>query len=176
MDQNSETATTTELATAPEERPRLNMVTRAERTMRIFARVREGWAYDEIGREEGISGERVRQIVQEVLDKRLIDRREDHALLQITRLAPALRATVGAVERGDLKAVGPLLKVLDRLDRYQPIVAGPDSYGEDDRQRLLNKLNFIANNRDIDRPDAQPDGEGGDGARPHPAPAEEAPN
>ena len=33
-------------------RPRLNIVSRAARTKRIFARMREGWAYDEIARDE----------------------------------------------------------------------------------------------------------------------------
>jgi len=48
-------------------RPRLNVIGRAARTKRIFARMREGWAYDEIARDEGLSPVRVRQIVAEVL-------------------------------------------------------------------------------------------------------------
>jgi hypothetical protein len=36
----------------PEPRRRLNVLTKAERRKRIFARLREGWAYDEIAREE----------------------------------------------------------------------------------------------------------------------------
>jgi hypothetical protein len=38
---------------------RLNILTRAERRRRIFGRLREGWAYDEIAREERVSAERV---------------------------------------------------------------------------------------------------------------------
>jgi hypothetical protein len=72
-------------------RPRLNIVSRAARTKRIFARMREGWAYDEIARDEGLSAERVRQIVAEVLGKRVIDRGPHHAHLQLERLMPALR-------------------------------------------------------------------------------------
>jgi DNA-binding NarL/FixJ family response regulator len=60
---------------------------REARTKRIFAWLREGWAYDEIAREEGVSPQRVRQIVSKVLDKRVIDRSEDHARLQLARLA-----------------------------------------------------------------------------------------
>jgi hypothetical protein len=55
---------------------------------RIFARLREGWAYDEIPGEERVSAERVRQIVAEVLGKRVIDRGVDHAHLQLERLMP----------------------------------------------------------------------------------------
>jgi len=52
---------------------RLNVLGKAARRKRIFARLREGWAYDEIAREERVSAERVRQIVAEVLGKRVID-------------------------------------------------------------------------------------------------------
>jgi Mor family transcriptional regulator len=63
----------------PEPRRRLNVLTKAERRQRIFARLREGWAYDEIARQERVSTERIRQIVAEVLGKRVIDRGVDHA-------------------------------------------------------------------------------------------------
>jgi DNA-directed RNA polymerase sigma subunit (sigma70/sigma32) len=62
-----------------EPRRRLNVLTKAERRQRIFARLREGWAYDEIAREERVSAERIRQIVSEVLGKRVIDRRGPRA-------------------------------------------------------------------------------------------------
>jgi hypothetical protein len=38
----------------------------AERRERIFARMREGWGYDEIARDEQLTARRVRQIVAEV--------------------------------------------------------------------------------------------------------------
>ena len=89
---------------------------------RIFARLREGWAYDEIARDERVSAERIRQIVSEVLGKRVIDRGADHAHLQLERLMPALRLVGEAIGRGELKAVGPLIKVIDRLDKHQDTV------------------------------------------------------
>src|SRR3984957_13173357 len=78
-------------------------------------RLREGWAYDEIAREERVSAERIRQIVSEVL----IDRGADHAHLQLERLMPALRIVGEAIGRGELKAVAPLIKVIDRLAKQQ---------------------------------------------------------
>jgi hypothetical protein len=39
---------------------------------RIFALLREGWAYDKIARNEGLTAERIRQIVREALEKRLL--------------------------------------------------------------------------------------------------------
>ena len=72
----------------PAPRRRLNIVSKAARRKRIFAKLREGWAYDEIAREERVSPERIRQIVSEVLGKRAIDRGADRAHLQLERLMP----------------------------------------------------------------------------------------
>jgi hypothetical protein len=98
---------------------RLNVLGKAARRKRIFARLREGWAYDGIARKERVSAERIRQILSEVLGKRVIDRGADHAHLQLERLMPALRLVGEAIGRGALKAVGPLIKVIDRLDKHQ---------------------------------------------------------
>jgi hypothetical protein len=117
-----------------------------ERRQRIFARLREGWAYDEIAREERVSAERIRQIVSEVLNKRVIDRGVDHAHLQLERLMPALRVVGEAIGRGELKAVAPLIKVIDRLDKHQETVVAKYSYGPEERQRLIDKINRIADN------------------------------
>jgi hypothetical protein len=125
---------------------RLNVLGKAARRKRIFARLREGWAYDEIASEERVSAERVRQIVAEVLGKRVIDRGADHAHLQLERLMPALRVTSEAIGRGELKAVGPLIRVIDRLDKHQDTVVAKHSYGPEERQRLLDKINRIVDN------------------------------
>jgi hypothetical protein len=127
-------------------RPRLNIIGRAARTKRIFARMREGWAYDEIARDEGLSAERVRQIVAEVLGKRVIDRGPHHAHLQLERLMPALRLASEAIARGEIKAIAPLIKVIDRMDRHQETVVAKHHYGPEERRRLLDKLNRVAAN------------------------------
>ena len=129
-----------------EPRQRLNVVTKAERRQRIFARLREGWAYDEIAREERVSAERIRQIVADVLGKRVIDRGVDHAHLQLERLMPALRIVGEAIGRGELKAIAPLIKVIDRLDRHQETVVAKYNYGPEERQRLLDKINRLVDN------------------------------
>jgi hypothetical protein len=131
---------------SPKPRPRLNILGRAARTKRIFAKLREGWAYDEIAREEHVSAERIRQIVSEVLGKRVIDRGADHAHLQLERLMPALRLVGEAIGRGELKAVAPLIKVIDRLDKHQETVAAKHYYGPEERQRLLDKVNRLVDN------------------------------
>src|SRR5580658_6224557 len=103
----------------PAPKRRLAAHARVLRRRRIFARLREGWAYDEIAEAEGVTAERIRQIVREALGKRLLDEETDHAKLQLARLQPAMRIAAEAVADGDVKAIAPLLKVLDRLDRYQ---------------------------------------------------------
>jgi hypothetical protein len=132
---------------------RLNVLGKAERRKRIFGRLREGWAYDEIARDERVSAERIRQIVSEVLGKRVIDRGEDHAHLQLERLMPALRVVGEAIGRGELKAVAPLIKVIDRLDKHQNTVVAKYTYGPEERQRLLDKVNRLVDNlqpRDVE--------------------------
>jgi hypothetical protein len=144
----------------PEPRRRLNVLTKVERRQRIFAKLREGWAYDEIAREERVSAERIRQIVSEVLNKRIIDRGADHAHLQFERLMPALRLVGEAIGRGELKAVAPLIKVIDRLDKHQDTVVAKYTYGPEERERLMDKINRLADNLQPLEPDAP--AEGGD--------------
>jgi len=103
---------------------------------RIFARLREGWAYDEIAHEERLTAERVRQIVREALERRLVDEDADHAKLQLARLQSAMRITSRAVEDGDVTAVAPLLKVLDRLDRYQKTAKVNEVYDDDAQEAV----------------------------------------
>ena len=104
----------------------------------------EGWAYDEIAREEGLTAERIRQIVREVFRKRPTENGADHAKLQLARLTPALQAAEAAILEGDVKAIAPFLKALDRADRWQAVAL---AYAEDDdgaRKRLMDKLNQVA--------------------------------
>ena len=101
----------------PTPKQRLNPVARVMRRGRIFARLREGWAYDEIAEEERLTPERIRQIVREALERRLPDEDTDHAKLQ-----------------------------LDRLDRYQKTAKVNQVYDDDSRKKLFEKLNRVAAN------------------------------
>jgi predicted transcriptional regulator len=127
-------------------RPRLNPYTKALRRERIFSRRRLGWPYSEIAREEGLSEQRVRQIVIEALERQGIDRPADHALLQMVRLEKAHEVAIEALAAGDLSAIAPYLGVLERLDRYQTMAAPkqPPAYGDAEREKLLDKLNRVA--------------------------------
>lgn len=89
----------------------------AERRKRIFARMREGWGYDEIARDERLTARRVRQIVAEVLRRREVDDHSARALPRLPGVGPTLRAAAEAVADGDLRVVAALMNVLERLER-----------------------------------------------------------
>ena len=128
----------------PAVKRRPNAYLRELRRARIFTRLREGWPYTEIAREEGLTDRRIRQIVSDTLKKRIADAPADHALLQLARLEPALRLAAGAVADGDVGAIRYYLKLLDRLDRYQPGAATPQAYDDAARERLYAKMGRIA--------------------------------
>jgi fermentation-respiration switch protein FrsA (DUF1100 family) len=93
-----------------------------------------------------LSERRVRQIVSEAVQRRSFDGPRDHALLHFMRIESAHGLAAEAIAAGDLRAIGPYLKVLDRLDRYQKGGAAKDGavYDAAARKRLLAKLNRIA--------------------------------
>ena len=79
------------------------------RRLRILASLQAGLSYAAIGRVEGLSRERVRQIVAQALAQGQADSKVDHARVQIARLEPALRLAAGAVAESDLGAIDRLL-------------------------------------------------------------------
>ena len=135
---------------APAFARRLTAHGRVLRRGRIFARLREGWAYDEIAAQERLTAERVRQIVRQALEKRIIDEGAEHAKLQLERLAPAMRLAGEAIAGGDVAATAPLMKVLDRLDRYQRVAKAVQVYDDEARAKLMDKINRVAANLGVD--------------------------
>jgi hypothetical protein len=128
--------------TAPKPaRPRLNLYTRALRRERIFSRLRLGASYADIAAEEGLSEQRVRKIVGDAIRRQEVDDLPDHALIQLVRLEGALALAAKTVAAGDLKAIGPYLQVLDRLDRYRKAGARQEVYDAAGRERLFAKMN-----------------------------------
>ena len=93
---------------------------------------------------------RVRQIVSEELEKRSVDSGSDHAKLQLDSLAPVMQLAAETVAAGDVTAITPYLKVLDRLDRYQTVAGANQVYDDEARKKLLDKINRIAANLGVD--------------------------
>ena len=135
---------------APSRRRRLGAHGMIFRRRRVFARLREGFTYDEIAAEEGVSNSRIRQIVSEELQKRAVDSGADHAKLQLDRLAPAVQLAAEAIAAGDISAINPYLKALDRLDRYQSVAGAHQVYDDEARQKLIDKINRVAANLGVD--------------------------
>ena len=140
------------------------------RRLRILASLQAGLSYAAIGRAEGLSRERVRQIVAKALDEAKSETKLDHARVQIARLEPALRLAASAVAEGDLSAIDRLLRVLDRLDRYSAVEGAAASEDAGGRQRLLSRLNRMAERMLADRQSGLADADG----RPRPADGETA--
>jgi hypothetical protein len=120
------------------------------RRRRIFAGLREGFTYDEIAADEGVSPSRIRQIVSKELQHRAVDSGAEHAKLQLDRLAPAIQLAAGAMATGDVSAITPYLKALDRLDRYQTVATANQVYDDEARKKLMDKINRMAENFGID--------------------------
>ena len=88
--------------------------------------------------------------MREALERRIVDDETDHAKLQLARLAPAMQIAGMAVADGDVKAIPPFLKVLDRLDRYQRAAKVNQVYDDEARKRLFDKINRVAANLGYD--------------------------
>ena len=135
---------------APARRRRLGAHGMMFRRRRIFAGLREGFTYDEIAADEGVSPSRIRQIVSKELQQRGVDSGAEHAKLQLDRLAPAIQLAAEAMAAGDISAITPYLKALDRLDRYQTVATANQVYDDEARKKLMDKINRMAENFGID--------------------------
>ncbi len=93
--------------------------TRDARTRRMLDRLREGWGYHDVAREEGLSDRRVRQIVAGHVKRSEPVDADAHAALQIERLSFAIRVAGEKLATGDIRAIAPFIKAIDRLDHYQ---------------------------------------------------------
>ncbi len=98
---------------------------------------------------EGVTITRIRQIVSKELQQRAVDSGAEHAKLQLDRLAPAVQLAAEAIASGDISAIVPYLKALDRLDRYQVVASANQVYDDEARKKLLDKINRMAENLGI---------------------------
>ena len=135
---------------APARRRRLGAHGLMFRRRRVFAQLREGFTYEEIAAEEGVSVSRIRQIVTQELEQRGVDSGAEHAKLQLDRLAPAIQLAAEAIAAGEISAITPYLKALDRLDRYQVVASANQACDDEARKKLMDKINRVAENFGID--------------------------
>ena len=120
---------------------------RVTRAQRILASLIAGAGVDEIGAAERLSRKRTESILRQELRNRWVAPADDFARLQIARLEQMILKLLDRLQEGDLKAIDRALKIVDRLDRYHGFTSAkriPEQYGEEDRARLLKKINEIA--------------------------------
>jgi hypothetical protein len=67
-----------------------------------------------------------------------------------TASLPRCNSGAEAIAAGDISAISPYLKALDRLDRYQGVASENQAYDDEARRKLLEKINRLAANLGID--------------------------
>lgn len=125
----------------PSARPKRSKPTRAER---VLASLIAGAGADEIAAEERLTRERTESILRQKLRGRWVASAEEFARLQIARLERMIHRLLDRIQNGELKAIDRALKIVDRLDRYHGFTKArrlAEQFGEEDRARLLKKVN-----------------------------------
>ncbi|HEY1863440.1 MAG TPA: hypothetical protein VGG77_07070 [Roseiarcus sp.] len=128
---------------------------RSTRAQRILASLIAGAGVDEIGAAERLTRRRTESILRRELRSRWVARAEDFARLQIARLEQMLLKLLDRLQNGDLKAIDRAIRIVDRLDRYHGFTKAkriPEQYGEEERARLLKKVNEIVDRLQPEQP------------------------
>ena len=119
----------------------------ARRGANIVAARIAGQSVEAIAETEGVTRKRVETLLRDELRRRWVAPAADHARLQIVRLEAMAATLAPLAAAGETSAIDRMLKIIDRLDRYHglgklaPANEEPD---EGSRQRLLAKLNMMA--------------------------------
>ena len=117
------------------------------RVRRMLAALLGGLSSEAIGEEENLPAPAVEQALTDALSRRWAPSIADFAKIQIARLEHLTLLLLDRLQRGEFKAIDRALKIFDRLDRYHgfsranPVV---ERYGEEDREKLLDKINAAA--------------------------------
>ena len=128
---------------------------RASLAERVLASLVGGAGVDEISAAEQLTRKRTETILREALRSRWVAPAEEFARLQIARLERMIAKLVDRLQNGDLEAIDRALKIVDRLDRYHGFTKAkrlPEQYGEEERARLLKKINEVAERLQPEKP------------------------
>jgi hypothetical protein len=128
---------------------------RATLAQRVLASLVAGAGVEEISAAEKLTRKRTENILRQELRNRWVAPAEEFARLQIARLEHMILKLLDRIHNGDLEAIDRALKIVDRLDRYHGFTKAkrvPEQYGEEDRARLLKKVNEIADRLQPEQP------------------------
>jgi hypothetical protein len=120
---------------------------RVTRAQRVLASLIAGSGVDEVAATERLTPKRTESILRQELRSRWVAPAEDFARLQIARLEQMLLKLLERLQNGDLTAIDRALRIVDRLDRYHGFTKAKrihEQYGNEERARLLKKMNEIA--------------------------------
>ncbi len=122
---------------------------------RVLASLIAGAGVDEIGLQEKITRKRTEKILRDELRRRWVAPAQEFTRLQIAQLEGMILKLGDRVQKGDLQAIDRALKIIDRLDRYHGFTRAnraPEQYGEEERARLMQKINDVAARLQSDDP------------------------
>ena len=108
----------------PSQRAAVRAQRRERRAARIARRetffdlVASGYSCRQIAEAAKVSAATVRREIDRAIAERRLDAPERYVHVQVARLTKALRLADAAIERGELKAVRPLVRLVAALDRY----------------------------------------------------------
>ena len=121
----------------------------------MLASLIAGAGVDEISAAEKVTRKRTESILRQELRRRWVAPAEEFARLQIARLEQMILKLLDRIQSGELEAIDRALKIVDRLDRYHGFSRArraPEQYGEEERARLLQKINEIADRLQPEQP------------------------
>jgi hypothetical protein len=82
-----------------------------------------GWSIEEIAELRKVRPRTIRREIDRTLDERRLDAPDRYAHLQVARLTKELRVADAALDRGELRAIDSMVKVVRELDRYHGLRA-----------------------------------------------------
>jgi hypothetical protein len=128
---------------------------RATLAQRVLASLAAGAGAEEISAAEQLTRKRMENTLRQGLRNRWVAPAEELARLQISRLEHMILKLLDRIQNGNLEAIDRALKIVDRLDRHHGFTKAkrvPEQYGEEDRARLLKKVNEIADRLQPEQP------------------------
>jgi hypothetical protein len=114
---------------SPSQRAAVRAQRRARRNQRIARRenffdlIASGYSCRQIAEAAKVSAATVRREIDRAIAERRLDAPERYARVQVARLTKALRLADASIERGELKAIKPYMRLIAALDRYHGLGA-----------------------------------------------------
>jgi hypothetical protein len=84
----------------------------------VFEAMASGFSIEEIAEMRKVSPRTIRREVDRTLNERRLDAPERYVHFQVARLTKVVRVADAGLDRGDLRAIGPMIKAVKELDRY----------------------------------------------------------